>query len=138
MRSILGELREMLKECMDIHGSNPIALHRITHAAEIIRGELSSRFHSGEPTWLALKRSVDELVGRVPQDHDVLLQVSDVSVLKAEFIAPHTFFFEGINQNGHHTGMVIHFSKLDARVVYLPKRGPSRVITGFADGRPSR
>lgn len=37
------DLREMLRACMDIHGSNPIALHRITHAAEVIRGELASR-----------------------------------------------------------------------------------------------
>jgi hypothetical protein len=56
-------------------------------------------------------------------------------VIKARFIEPHTFLFEGINQNGHQTGKVIHFSKLDAQVVFIPKRGPDRVITGFANGR---
>ena len=38
-----SDLREMLRACMDIHGSNPLALHRITHAAEIIRRELADR-----------------------------------------------------------------------------------------------
>jgi hypothetical protein len=65
----------------------------------------------------------------------VLVQCGDVSVIKARFIEPHTFLFEGINQNGHQTGKVIHFSKLDAQVVFIPKRGPDRVITGFANGR---
>ena len=125
----------MLKECMDIHGSNPIALHRISQAAEIIRLELYSRFNSGEATWAALQRGVKELVSRAPRDHDVLIQVNDIAVLKAEFVPPHTLFFEGINSNGHHAGIVIHFSKLDARVVYRPKAGPTRIITGFADGR---
>jgi hypothetical protein len=87
---------------------------------------------SGEATWLALKRAVDDLVRLAPQDHDVLVCVGDVSVHKIEFIEPHTLLFEGLDQNGHRTGLVIHFSQLNARVVYLPKRGPSRVITGFA------
>jgi hypothetical protein len=38
-----AELREMLKGCMDIHGTNPLAFHRITHAADVIRAELASR-----------------------------------------------------------------------------------------------
>jgi hypothetical protein len=37
------ELRDMLRACMDIHGPNPVALHRITHAADIIRSELAAR-----------------------------------------------------------------------------------------------
>jgi len=131
----LPELREMLRACMDIHGSNPIALHRVGQAAEIIRNELSSRFQSGEPTWNALQESVASLVSSSPQDHDVVVLVSDVIVHQAKFIGPHTFLFEGVNQQGHQTMLVVHFSKLDARVVYLPKRGPSRVVTGFADGR---
>ena len=34
--------------------------------------------------------------------------------------------------DGNQAGIVCHFTQLVARVVYLPKRGPSRVITGFA------
>lgn len=88
---------------------------------------------SGDATWRALYEAVAELKRIAPQDCDVLVQIGDVSVLKARFIEPHAFLFEGINQNGHHTGIVIHFSQLAARVVYLPKRGPSRVITGFSN-----
>jgi hypothetical protein len=50
----VGELRDMLRECMGVSGSNPVVLHKVNHAAEIIRGELASRFMSGEPTWQAL------------------------------------------------------------------------------------
>lgn len=129
------DLREMLRACMDIHGANPIAHHRITHAAEIIRLELQSRFLSGERTWLALKRSVEELTRSAPSDHDILIIAEDIRVLKANFVPPHSFLFEGIDQNGHSAGVVVHFSQVKARVVYLPKLGPKRVITGFADGR---
>jgi hypothetical protein len=38
-----AELREMLGACVDISGPNPIAMHRISHAAGIIRGELAGR-----------------------------------------------------------------------------------------------
>jgi hypothetical protein len=87
---------------------------------------------SGEAIWLALQRAVDDLVRLAPQDHDVLVCVGDVSIDKIEFIEPHTFLFKGFGQNGHRTALIIHFSQLAARIVYLPKRGPSRVITGFA------
>jgi hypothetical protein len=130
-----NDLREMLRACMDIHGANPTAHHRITHAAEIIRLELQSRFLSGERTWLALKRSVEELARSAPADHDILLMADNIRVLNANFIPPHSFLFQGVDENGYDTGVVVHFSQLKARVVYLPKRGPERVITGFADGR---
>ena len=132
-----ADLREMLRACMDIHGNNPTAHHRCTHAAEIIRQELQSRFLSGERTWLALQKCVVELERVAPKDHDVLITVDDVVVLEAYFLQPHSFLFKGVNQSGHQTGMVVHFSQLDARVVYLPKRGPARVITGFAGGQVS-
>jgi len=127
-----ADLREMLRACMDIHGANPIATHRITHAAEIIRQELQARYHSGVFTWLALKRAIHDLSKVAPEDHDVVILAQDVIVHHAEFLAPHSFLFQGINQSGHRTSVVIHFSKLDARIAYVPKRGPSRVITGFA------
>ena len=87
---------------------------------------------SGYATWRALEDAVAELKRIAPQDHDVLVQVGDVSVLKARFIEPHAFLFEGINRNGHHAGIVIHFSQLAARVVYLPKRRRA-IITGFSN-----
>lgn len=132
-----SELREMLRACMDIHGANPIAHHRITHAAEVIRQELQLRFLSGERTWQALIKSVEELRRVAPQDHDVLIVTDDIRVIKADFLRPHSFRFEGFDQNGHRTGVVVHFSQLKARVVYLPRRDASvpRVITGFADGQ---
>jgi hypothetical protein len=36
-------LLELIEGSLDIHGSNPIALHRITHAADILKKELASR-----------------------------------------------------------------------------------------------
>jgi hypothetical protein len=53
-------------------------------------------------------------------------------VLEARYIEPHTFLFKGVGQDGNRAGIVCHFTQIVARVVYLPKRGPSRVITGFA------
>jgi hypothetical protein len=38
-----SDLRQLLAACVDINGPNPIAMHRITHAAEIIRSELAGR-----------------------------------------------------------------------------------------------
>jgi hypothetical protein len=132
-----GDLRAMIQACMDIHGPNPVAHHRVTHAAEILRQELQLRFLSGERTWQALIQSVEELTRVAPQDHDVFLVTDDIRVVKADFLRPHSFRFEGIDQHGHRTGIVVHFSQLKARVVYLPKRDTAapRIITGFADGR---
>ena len=130
-----ANLREMLRACMDISGSNPIALHRITHTSELIRMELQSRFLSGERTWDALKRSINEIARTAPEDQDIFVIANNVRVLEAYFITPHSFLFEGLDQDGHRTRILIHFSQLEARVVYLPKLGPARVITGFADGR---
>jgi hypothetical protein len=92
---------------------------------------------SGDPTWLALVQSVEDLTRVAPQDHDVFLVAEDIFVLKAEFLRPHSFRFEGLNQDGHRTWVIVHFSQLKARVVYLPKRDAAapRIITGFADGR---
>ena len=97
-----------------------------------VSSEIHRRLLSGDATWIALERAVNDLVSSAPQDHDVLVQVRDVSVLKAFFIKPHTFLFEGFDQDGHRTRIIIHFSQVEARVVYLPKRGPDRVVTGFS------
>jgi hypothetical protein len=87
---------------------------------------------SGGATWLALKRAVEDLASLAPQDHDILIQVGDLAILEAEFVKPHTFLFQGLNQDGHRTWSVLHFSQLNARIIYLPKRGKQRVITGFS------
>ena len=101
----------------------------------IVAGERQSKVlrsvMSGDATWRALHEAVAELKRVAPQDCDVLIQVGDVSVLKARFIEPHAFLFEGFNEAGHHTGIVIHFSQLAARVIYRPKHTPSRVVTMF-------
>ncbi len=88
---------------------------------------------SGRATFQALIDAVQELARLAPDDCDVLILVNDVSILKVRFIEPHTFSFEGFDQNGHRTWIVIHFTQLTARVVYLPKRGPQRVVTGFSN-----
>jgi hypothetical protein len=91
------------------------------------------RLLSGKATFDALISAVKELSGVAPDDCDVFVRVGSISVLKARFIEPHTFSFEGFNQDGHRAWEVLHFSQLHASVVYLPKRGPSRVITGFSN-----
>jgi hypothetical protein len=96
---------------------------------------------SGESMFIAMKRAVDDLVSRAPQDHDVLIQIGDLSVTEAQFIEPHTFLFEGFNQDGQRAGIVCHFSQVIVQVIYRPKRSAervvSRVIQGFSPHEPS-
>ena len=88
---------------------------------------------SGDSTWAALQESVNHLVKVAPEDHDVLLIVQGVRVISARFIEPHAFLFEGYGNDGLKTGLVCHFSQIVAHVVYTPKQGPERVITGFGN-----
>jgi hypothetical protein len=125
------ELRELLSGCLNISGPNPPYLHRAGQAAEIIQAELASRFLSGEATWLALQRTTQDLLRVAPPDHDVLILVGDIRVVTVSFIKPHSFVFDGFDGSGHQTSLILHFSRLEARVVYLPKCGPDRVVTGF-------
>src|ERR1035437_3956556 len=67
--------------------------------------ELQLRHTSGDALWKALKTAVDYLAGVAPQDHDIFVQVFDLTVLKAQFIKPHAFLFEGILQDGHQAGI---------------------------------
>jgi hypothetical protein len=90
---------------------------------------------SGDATWEAMQRAINDLVERAPKDHDVLLQAFDLSILNVQFMEPHTFLFEGIDGEGNQAGFVCHFTQVVVRVVYLPKRGPDRVITGFATAK---
>src|SRR6266571_2310263 len=73
-----------------------------------------SHLLSGQATFDALTSAVQELSRLAPDDCDVLVQVGDIFVLKASFVEPHTFSFEGLNKDGHRTWVVIHFSQLAA------------------------
>jgi hypothetical protein len=90
-----------------------------------------SHWLSGDAVFAALKKAVDDLKCAAPKDHDVLVQAFDISVVEVRYIEPHTLLLSGFNQEGNHTAVVAHFSQLVAHVVYLPKRGPERVVTGF-------
>jgi hypothetical protein len=87
---------------------------------------------SGDAAFVALKKAVDELVASAPEDYDVLVQAFNISVRKISYIEPHTFLFSGFNQEGHHTAVVAHYSQVVAHIVYLPKQGSERIITGFS------
>jgi hypothetical protein len=91
---------------------------------------------SGHATWDAMKSAVEHLRRSAPDGHDVIIMVGDVSVEKAFFIEPHTFLFEGVNQDGDNTWIVLHFSQLAVGVVHRPKRRPEPVITGFCPHAP--
>ncbi|HEY2952857.1 MAG TPA: hypothetical protein VGK40_09755, partial [Verrucomicrobiae bacterium] len=76
----------------------------------------------------------DELKYSAPKDHDILIQAFDLTVTNVRYAKPHTFHFSGYNSDGHATAIVCHFTQLIARVVFLPKRGRNREITGFSSG----
>lgn len=76
-------------------------------------------------------KAVQDLAGRAPAEHDVLIHALGINVLKAGFIQPHAIWFSGYDDNGHEASVIAHFSQVVARVIYLPKKGPERVLTGF-------
>lgn len=102
----------------------------------IVAGERQSavmwQLMSGNSTFLALKEAVAQLVGAAPKDHDVVIHAFGIYVVEVRFLQPHSFLFRGFDEQGHQTSVVVHYSQMVARVVYIPKRGPRRVITGFA------
>jgi len=87
---------------------------------------------SGWETFSALKQAVDELTALAPENHDILIKAFDLAVTEIVYVEPHTLLFRGFDQEGNHSAVVAHFSQVIAHVVYLPKRGDARVITGFA------
>lgn len=91
-----------------------------------------SHYLCGEAAFSALKDSVQSLVTSVPEDHDVVIQAFGIIVTQVRYREPHTLQFNGFDIEGHQTSVVAHFSQLVAHVVYVPKRGPERVVTGFA------
>ena len=93
-----------------------------------------SYYLTGEAAFGALKEAVDELARTSPKDHDVMIEAFNLSVTEVRYVKPHTLLFRGFDHEGHDAFVLCHFSQLVARVVYLPKRGASRVITGFSNG----
>lgn len=91
-----------------------------------------SHWLSGEAAFVALKDAVDELASTAPEDHDVIVEAFDLSVGEIIYIEPHTLLFRGFDHEGNNSFVLCHFSQLIARVVYKPKRGPERIITGFS------
>jgi hypothetical protein len=78
-----------------------------------------------------MEEAIKEFRGVAPEDHDVLISAHNILVTEVRFIYPHSFVFKGFDGDGHSTIVIIHHSQLAARVVSRPKRGPTRVITGF-------
>jgi len=101
---------------------------------QMVIDERNRRLLSGDATWLALKKAVEELSLIAPKDHDVVLRVNDLTVLEARYIEPHTFLFGGVSDDAFRSWMVIHFSQVVFRVIHRPRRDPQkpRIITGFS------
>jgi hypothetical protein len=100
-------------------------------AAEEAQGALPALL-SGRATFAALKQAIDELTRVAPPDHDVLIQAFDLIVSEVVYIEPHAFIFRGQNQQGHNAFVICHFTQLIAKAIYRPKRGDSRIVTGFS------
>jgi len=86
----------------------------------------------GAATFYALQKAVNDLVGSAPKDHDIIIHAFNISVEEVFFLKPHTMLFRGFDQEGNHTSVVVHYSQMVAHVVYRPKTGPKRIITGFS------
>jgi hypothetical protein len=110
--------------------TNPLA-SVIPAIEDIDFGPGLSHYLSGDAAFAALKDAVENIKATAPKDHDVLIKAFDVAVTEVRYIEPHTLLFRGFNQEGHHTAIVAHYSQLVAHVVFLPKRGDRRVVTGF-------
>lgn len=94
-----------------------------------------SKANGAQLSQLRVTPAVDELVACAPKDHAVLIQAFNITAREIRYIEPHTFLFSGFNHEGHHTAVVAHYSQVVAHIVYLPKQGSERVITGFSRQR---
>lgn len=90
-----------------------------------------SHYITGEASFTALKKAVEEIVSLAPEDHDVLIQAFNITVTEIRYVEPHTFILSGFNYDGHNTSVVCHYSQMLAHVVYLPKREEKRRVIGF-------
>jgi len=102
----------------------------ITIAKE--QAALARRLNSGDSLFAAMIKAVEELVKAAPPEHDILVEALGVYVTNVEFMEPHTFLFHGHDNNGNKTSAVAHYSQVVCRVVYAPKRGPEKILTGFS------
>ena len=110
---------------------------RLAPSPVIVAGERQAKvmrgLMSGDATFAALKQSVEQLSRSAPKDHDVLIHAFGISITNVRYVEPHAFVFEGFNSEGHASFATCHYSQLVAHVIYIPKRGPDRVITGFSN-----
>lgn len=91
----------------------------------------TNRLLSGDALYMALMAAVEELAKRAPAEHDVLVQAFGLVVTEVHLREPNALVFCGYDNNGNQSFAVAHFSQVVASVVYLPKRGPDKVLTGF-------
>jgi len=92
---------------------------------------------SGDAVFEALQRAISDLSKSAPADCDVLICAFDLTVTNVRYVEPHTFIFEGFDGESHPAFAACHFSQLVAHIIYVPKRGPERIITGFSVDKPS-
>ena len=90
-----------------------------------------SHYVTGQASFDALKKAVNEIVRLAPKDHDILIHAFNIFVTEIRYVEPHTFIFSGFDHEGNNTSVVCHYSQLLAKVVYLPKRNEERQIIGF-------
>jgi hypothetical protein len=93
-----------------------------------------SHWLSGDAVFAALKQAVKELTRLAPKDCDVLIRAFNITVREVSYIKPHALLFRGVTDDGHDSFVVCHFTQCVAQVVYLPKEGSKRKITGFSKG----
>ena len=91
---------------------------------------------SGDAAFTALQRAINDLSKSAPADHDVVLWAFNLTVTNVRYVEPHTLIFEGFDSENHTAFAACHFSQLVAHVIYVPRRGPERIITGFSVDKP--
>ncbi len=107
---------------------------KITMGYESIR--TMREMMSGTAVLDALKDAIEEVRSSAPEDHDILIVAHNILVTEVRFIYPHSFFFQGLNSDGHRTVVVVHFSQLVAQIISRKKEGDKRVVTGFCPNHP--
>jgi hypothetical protein len=56
---------------------------------------------NGDASFSALIQAVEQLSKSAPADHDVLISAFNISVVKVRYVQPHTFIFEGFDDESH-------------------------------------
>jgi hypothetical protein len=86
---------------------------------------------TGVATFNALRVAADQIAQAAPADDDVVIEAFGIVVTNVSFAQPHMLLLGGRDKDGNTTIVVAHYSQIVARVVYQPKQGPERIITGF-------